>query len=109
MLLATQGGTDSNALGDILAILGLYVFAGYRLVPAAQRIYPGMAKLRFGAAAVDGVYNDLYRRSSLAELYKRAPQPLELRQSIALQNIHYTYPNAERAALTGIDLVIRRP
>lgn len=106
VLLTTQGGTDSNALGDILPILGLYAFAGYRLLPAAQRIYAGMAKLRFGAAAVDGVYNDLHQRSALAELYKGAPQPLEPKQTIALQNIHYTYPNAERPALQGINLEI---
>jgi len=106
VLLATQGGTDSNALGDTLPILGLYVFAGYRLLPAAQRIYAGMAKLRFGAAAVDGVYNDLHQRAALAELYKRAPKPLKPKQTIALKNIHYTYPNAERPALQGIDLEI---
>jgi len=106
VLLATQGGTDSNALGDILPILGLYAFAGYRLLPAAQHIYKGLAKLRFGAAAVDGVYNDLHQRSALAELYKMAPQPLEPKQTITLQNIHYTYPNAERPALQGIDLEI---
>ncbi len=106
VLLATQGSTNSNALGDILPILGLYAFAGYRMLPAAQRIYAGMAKLRFGAAAVDGVYNDLHQRSALAELHKRAPRPLALRQTIALQNIHYTYPNAERPALQGINLEI---
>ncbi|AUB79096.1 ABC transporter ATP-binding protein [Spiribacter roseus] len=106
VLLASKGGTDSNALGDILPILGLYAFVGYRMLPAAQRIYTGMAKLRFGAGAVDNAYNDLHQRAALAELYKRAPQPLEPKQKIALQNIHYTYPNAERPALQGIDLEI---
>ena len=106
VLMATQGGTDGNTLGDVLPILGLYAFAGYRLLPAAQRIYAGMAKLRFGAAAVDGVYNDLHHRSALAELYKRAPQPLKQKRTIALQNIHYTYPKAESPALRGINLEI---
>ncbi|WP_026182233.1 MULTISPECIES: ABC transporter ATP-binding protein [unclassified Thioalkalivibrio] len=106
VLLATQGGTGSNALGDILPILGLYAFAGYRLLPAAQRIYAGMAKLRFGGAAVDNAYYDLHQRAALAELYKRAPQPLVPRRNITLQKVHYTYPNAERAALHGINLEI---
>ncbi|WP_018862231.1 ABC transporter ATP-binding protein [Thioalkalivibrio sp. ALJ3] len=106
VLLATQGGTDSNALGDILPILGLYAFAGYRLLPAAQYIYKGFAKLRFGGAAVDNAYNDLCQGEALAELYKRAPEPLVPQQMIALQNIHYTYPNAEHPALKGINLEI---
>jgi len=106
ILLATHGGSTNNALGDILPILGLYVFAGYRMLPAAQNIYSGLAKLRFGAAAVDAAYNDLKQRTALAELYKQAPKRLEPKQAIILQNIHYTYPNAQRPALHGINLEI---
>lgn len=106
VLLSTHGGATSNALGDILPILGLYVFAGYRMLPAAQNIYAGMAKLRFGAAAVDTAYNDLQQRSALAELRKLDPQPLEPKQAITLQNIYYTYPNAQRPALQGVNLEI---
>jgi ABC-type multidrug transport system fused ATPase/permease subunit len=110
VLLATQGGTGNDALGSILPVLGLYVFAGYRMLPAAQKIYVGMAKMRFGAAAVSNAYNDLYQRPVLAELYKRdlePLEPLEPKQSIALRNIHYTYPHAERPALQGINLEIQ--
>ncbi|MCC5869925.1 MAG: ABC transporter ATP-binding protein [Gammaproteobacteria bacterium] len=106
VLIATHGGATNNALGDILPMLGLYVFAGYRMLPAAQNIYSGLAKLRFGAAAVDAAYNDLQKRSALAELHQRAPQRLEPKQAISLQNIHYTYPNADRPTLRGIDLEI---
>ncbi|WP_290652172.1 ABC transporter ATP-binding protein [Aquisalimonas sp.] len=106
ILLATQGGTGSDALGEILPVFGLYAFAGYRLLPAAQHIYAGLAKLRFGAAAVDGIYQDLHQRAALAELHKRAPEALVPRRTIALDNIHYTYPNAERPALRDINLEI---
>ena len=106
VLLATHGGATSNVLGDVLPVLGLYVFAGYRLLPAAQNIFKGLAKLRFGAAAVDTVYDDLLQRSALAELYKRAPKPLAPKQTIVLRNLHFTYPNAPRPSLLGINLEI---
>lgn len=106
VLLATQGGTGSNALGEILPVLGLYAFAGYRMLPAAQKIYSGMAKLRFGAAAVDNAYRDLRERSALVELHKQVPKPMVPKQSIVLQNIHYNYPSTVRPALQGINLEI---
>nr|WP_155998044.1 ABC transporter ATP-binding protein [Thioalkalivibrio sp. ALMg13-2] len=106
VLVATQGGMESNALGNVLPVLGLYAFAGYRMLPAAQRIYAGMAQLRFGEAAVENVYNDLHQRTALAELHLHAPQPLEPRSTILLENVHYTYPNAGRPALRDISLEI---
>ena len=106
VLLATRGGTGGNAVGSILPILGLYVFAGYRLLPAAQYIYVGLATLRFGAAAVNGIHEDLYQRAALAELHVRPPEALVPGHTIGLENIHYTYPGAQRRALEGIHLEI---
>ncbi|WP_018878731.1 ABC transporter ATP-binding protein [Thioalkalivibrio sp. ALE28] len=106
ILLHTQGGTGTDSLGEILPILGLYAFAGYRLLPAAQHIYAGLAKLRFGAAAVESVTDDLREREALAELHRQAPQPLSPRESIQLKGIDYTYPGGHRPALQAIDLEI---
>lgn len=106
VLMATHGGATGGGLGQVLPMLGLYAFAGYRMLPAAQRIYSGLAKQRFGAAAVDGVYDDLHQREQLAEIPKRAPEPLHPRQNIALEHIHYTYPGADRPALQDIHLTI---
>jgi ABC-type multidrug transport system fused ATPase/permease subunit len=105
-LLSIHGGTSSAAMGQLLPILGLYVFAGYRLLPAAQRIYGGLSKLRFGAAAVDAIHSDLQQRTQLAELYRRAPQAIRPKQTIALRNIFYRYPTAKHDALQGIDVSI---
>ena len=106
VLLTTKGGASSTTVNDIIPILGLYVFAGYRMLPAAQNIYTGMAKLRFGAAAIDNVYNDLHARSALAELTRHSPQPLIPVHNIALQIANYTYPNARHPALQDLTLKI---
>ncbi|WP_018864895.1 ABC transporter ATP-binding protein [Thioalkalivibrio sp. ARh3] len=106
ILLHTQGGTGTDALGEILPILGLYAFAGYRLLPAAQHIYAGLAKLRFGAAAVESVTEDLREREALAELHRQAPRPLVPHKRIELKGIDYTYPGGHRPALQSINLEI---
>ncbi|MCG5534227.1 ABC transporter ATP-binding protein/permease [Halorhodospira sp. 9621] len=106
VLMATHGGATGGGLGEVLPVLGLYAFAGYRMLPAAQHVYQGLAKLRFGGGAVDAVYDDLHRRQALAEIRKQPLAPLVPQHEVALENGHYTYPNATAPALQGIDLQI---
>ncbi|WP_290785745.1 ABC transporter ATP-binding protein [Halomonas sp.] len=100
-LMATRDG-----VGDMLPVLGLYAFAGYKLLPAVQHIYNGLTKLRFGTAAVDDIHDDLKTRIALAEIHREAPQALSPRREIRLNLIHYTYPGAQAPALADIDLTI---
>ena len=106
VLLALQGGVSGGTLGEILPILGLFAFAAYKLLPAAQIIFQGFAKLRFGMAALDGVCDDLYQRSALAEIFRKDPQPLVPSEKIILKDLTYTYPNAASPALKDINLDI---
>ncbi|MCG5531120.1 ABC transporter ATP-binding protein/permease [Halorhodospira halochloris] len=106
VLMATHGGATGGGLGEVLPVLGLYAFAGYRMLPAAQQVYRGLARLRFGGGAVDAVYDDLHRRQALAEIRKQPPGPLVPAERVALEKVHYTYPNTPTPALQGIDLRI---
>jgi len=56
LVLAWRG----DDLGQILPVIGLYSFAAYRMLPAAQFVYRGFARLRFGAAALDHIHRDLH-------------------------------------------------
>jgi len=105
-LLAVHGGAASGGLEQVLPMLGLYAFGAYRLLPAAQHVYQGMAKLRFAAAAVDSVYADLQEREALAEIREAPAAPLLPRRTIALEGLSFTYPGAVTPALHGVDLSI---
>ena len=106
VLMAANGGVSGGGLGEVLPVLGLYAFAGYRMLPAAQHVYQGIAQLRFGSAAVDTVYDDLHRRASLAEIHKVAPTPVQPVREIALDQVTYHYPKASQPALADINLTI---
>jgi ATP-binding cassette, subfamily B, bacterial PglK len=96
----------SEDMGITLPLLGLYAFAGYRLLPAAQQIYEAMAKLRFGAAAVDGVYADLRDWRRIRGPRTGAEPALQPRRSIELQGVWFTYPGAASPVLRDIHLTI---
>ncbi|MCS3904376.1 ABC-type bacteriocin/lantibiotic exporter with double-glycine peptidase domain [Methylohalomonas lacus] len=105
VMLSNRGGVEGG-MGEVLPLLGLYTFAGYRLKPAAQKLFSSLAKLRFGGPVLEAVYQDLEQRTALAEIRDVAEQPLVPKDAIALKDIYYTYPGAAREALSGINLSI---
>ena len=51
--------TQSGSINNSLPIISLYVFAGYRLMPAVQQIYVSFTKLTFVKPSIDKIYNDI--------------------------------------------------
>ena len=96
-------------LAGLLPLLGLYAFAGLRLLPALQQIYTSLTQMRFGQPALDKLHADIMQHLAPAE---DAPPPgppaaaIRLRDRLELRGVSYAYPNAERGALNGLDLAI---
>ena len=89
---------------DILPIVALYAFAGYRLMPALQAIYADITELRFIGPALDMMFNDL---KSLQDYnYNNDKSFFVLNDSITLDNINYSYPKTSKNALKNIYLKI---
>ena len=49
----------TNTFTNALPIIALYAFAGYRVLPALQKIYNSVTQLRFVGPALDNLYNEL--------------------------------------------------
>ena len=94
----------SEGIAHVLPALGLYGFAAYRMLPAAQIMYRGFAKLRFSSPALDAIHRDL----TLPEEQTRpADSALEPHTEIRLQGVSYAYPAAPNApVLNDFDLTI---
>ena len=95
---------QTGELATALPFVALYAFAGYRLMPAIQGIYIGIAQLRFIGPALDILYDDL---KSLKPINLHQDQnSLAFNKEITLNNIHYNYPNTSRIAIKDISLSI---
>lgn len=94
----------SNDIAHVLPALGLYGFAAYRMLPAAQIIYRGFARLKFASAALHSINRDLM----LPEEAQSTSSPtLTMQHEIRLKNIRYAYPSApEKLVFNGLDFVI---
>lgn len=94
----------SNDIAHVLPALGLYGFAAYRMLPAAQVMYRGFAKLKFSSASLQTIHRDLILPE---EQTPPADSPLEPHKEIRLQGIRYAYPAApDKPVLDGFDLTI---
>jgi ABC-type multidrug transport system fused ATPase/permease subunit len=95
-----ETGTFTNAL----PIVSLYVFAGYRLMPALQQIYSSLTQLTFVGPSLDKVYDEIknLKRFDLSQAHYILP----FKNKITLKNIYYNYPSASRPTLKNINLSI---
>ena len=104
MLMDPQGLASGAALGGILPTLGLFAFAGQRLMPELSKLYNSLAQLQAGSAAVNVVHDDLINRAGSGSLPSAIPSALGLNKRLAFVDVSYRYPNAELAGLTGVTL-----
>jgi len=102
LLLILYKMSQVDSFNNILPIISLYIFAGYRLMPAVQQIYTSFTRLTYIGSTLDTLYNDL---KSLKPLNKNQ-EVLFFNKSITLNNIFYSYPNSSRTALEAISLNI---
>ena len=94
----------TDSLEQTLPITALYAFAGYRLMPAFQHIYGALTNIRFNKEALDQLHKQL--QEIYTEKSFKSKKPLPLEKSIEIQNIKYSYPNADKPALKKISFNI---
>ena len=73
-LMATTG-----SFNNALPIISLYVFAGYRLMPALQQTYASLTQLTFVGASLDALTNDI--KNLKASISKQDQGVLSLKRS----------------------------
>jgi ABC-type multidrug transport system fused ATPase/permease subunit len=95
--------SKTGSLNNSLPIISLYVFAGYRLLPALQQMYSSFTQLIFTGPSIDKLYSDL---KNLKIFSKQDEEVLIFNKKIYLRHIQYNYPNSSRTALKDISLTI---
>ena len=106
VLIDPEGISSGAALGGLLPVLGVFAFAGQRMMPELSKVYHSFAQIQAGTAAVDAVYEDLVLKKQARGLSRQIPAALGLKQALCLENVSYSYPNADQAGIQGVSLSI---
>jgi ABC-type multidrug transport system fused ATPase/permease subunit len=94
-----SAGTSSS----VLAVIALYTFAAYRLVPTLKLILDGVDTIRYNAPALTIICKDFdpVRPGTRAKI-----EPSGLTRGVEIDAVSFTYPGARGRALNGLTLNI---
>jgi ATP-binding cassette, subfamily B, bacterial PglK len=95
--------------GYIVSVLGLYAYAGFRLIPSINRITLNLNSLRQGLPFASDLADEL---SALGPIASGEPVgdagTMPLSKAIVFDGVSYTYAPGRPAAVSGIDVTIER-
>ncbi|MAC32019.1 MAG: ABC transporter ATP-binding protein [Haliea sp.] len=93
----------SGDVANVLPTLGLFGFAAYRMLPAAQVMYRGFARIKFSSASLDAIYHDM----SLHEEIESSGESMSLTRELRLNGVWYAYPSSpSKPILKDLSLVV---
>ena len=96
-----------NVTGEFnksLPLISLYVFAGYRLIPALQQIYNSFTQLTFVGPSLDSMVDQIKSLQSFT--LNTNQNTLQFNKLINLRNIEYNYPKSQQVVLKDININI---
>jgi ATP-binding cassette, subfamily B, bacterial PglK len=97
-----------DAAVDPLPVLGLYAYAAFRLIPAANRIMRHLGSMSLGRAAVHDLAGDLTALAQTAAPRRDAAGDIPFAEAVAFESVSYAYGDGGGFGLRDVDLVIRR-
>jgi ATP-binding cassette subfamily C protein len=101
-----------NNIQQVIPMLGLYAFAGYRLLPALQKTFRGFASARFNIAALEEIYQDLTEEAEKPNYSLNGDggssgnDVLTLDKQLVLDGVSFAYPGAEESAIKNLSLKV---
>lgn len=105
-LIAFQGDIQK-----VIPMLGLYAFAGYRLMPALQHAFKGIASARYNSAALETLRRDMMEGidhvdASVNGRQEKSGKEMALNDRLVLDSVSFTYPDAEEPAINNLSLEV---
>ena len=92
-------------VGQVIPVVGLYAFAGYRLLPKMQQIYYAASRMQYTSYTLNLVFEDVVRRAAFMESSSDEDR-LTAEASFGLQDVTFHYPNTARPALDAVSITI---
>lgn len=104
--LITVVGAGANA--TTVGVLGLFVAAGFRVLPSVTALISSASQVRVGTAALELVYEEVCRaeQSRISAPSSGVGDNVSLCHELRLRGVAFRYPGADRNAIDGVDLAV---
>jgi ATP-binding cassette, subfamily B, bacterial PglK len=98
---------DGGNFQSIIPIIALYVFAGYKLMPALQNIYSSIVTVRFNIPALIILSDDLKGENLSIKLNIRELSEINFKESLDLKSVFFKYSQSNKYAIKNLSLSIK--
>ena len=107
-IIFTSSSGNQDYFQNSLPILGVYIFAGYKLLPIFQGFYFGLLSVKANIAAVDSVYDELKGNDNMEFINEKTilNKKFNLENKIEFRKISFSYNDITRPAINNISLNI---
>ncbi len=98
-----------EGLKTFLPLASMYAFAAYKIMPALQRVFNAMTKIRFYSPVLDKLHKEgikKNRQTKSPDFISVEPLPFE--NKIELASVTYYYPETEQPVIENLDLSISK-
>ena len=102
LLLTLRGGANA------LPLLGLFAYAGFRVIPAANRIMLYVAQLRYSRAWIHDLRADLSALPTPVIDDAAESEPIRFTRAVALEHVSFAYEGEPDAVLIDVNLSIAK-
>jgi len=97
---------QGREMASLLPTLGLFVAAAFRVIPLVNRILSGFQAVRYALPAINTLYDEV--NSFKLTHNEKVGSSLNFDDSIIIDNVSFTYPAADTASLSGVNLEIKK-
>ena len=107
-IIITSSSGNQDYFQNSLPILGVYIFAGYKLLPIFQGFYFGLLSVKANIAAVDSIYDELKGNDNMEFINEKtiSNKKFNLENKIEFRKISFSYNDITRPAINNISLNI---
>lgn len=102
---------QGNNIQAILPTLGLFAFAGYRLLPAVSMLYQAYNNLTFNSVVLDKLFNQRNLSTIHHEVKETSPiknKPIS-KYLFSFENVSFQYKSSEKVTLRNLTLKLESP
>ncbi len=100
----------NNSVASLLPFMAVYVFAGYRLIPALQQIFASTTSIRFHRSTLESYYQILKENEHITtkeNICHKDVEALPLRKTLKLENASFCYEGAPDNLVDNLNLEIQ--
>lgn len=94
---------------QIIPMLALYAFAGYRLMPSMQTVFDKAANLRYTMPSLNILYDEIINSRAHSEVKLLHEDSFDFKlenEGIRLKDVSFSYPEQESPVLTKLNIFI---